>query len=216
MADWTRENSAPEQSDTVLLGDTLVRVGLTDTLEAQIGWTPFGHVRVRDKLTGTIDKASRVGDVLVGFKSNLHAPDGSGTSAAIQPFATLPTGRAPLGSGDWGAGVVAPVSFDLRQNLHLQFSPEIDAATDEDGHGRHFAYGSVVGLGVDVSDAVEVTFEVAASQDNDPQEHSTEVFGALSATWMPSHDLQFDVGTTLGLNHDAPDMELYVGISRQL
>jgi hypothetical protein len=216
IADWSRDDTADERDDTVLIGDTLVRVGVSDTLELQLGWTPFGHTRTRDKANGAIEKADRVGDALVGLKANLVHPDGDGFSAALQPFVTLPIGRAPLGAGDWGAGVVVPVSFDLSPALNLQFSPEVDAATDGDGHGRHLAYGSVVGLGVTISKAVGVTFEVAATRDHDPEGHSTEVYGAVSASWTPADDLQLDIGANLGLNHDAADMELYFGISRQL
>lgn len=214
IADWTRDDSDDERSDIVLVGDTLVRFGLTDTIEAQLGWTPFGHSRTRDKTTGIVDSANRVGDALVGLKANLSNPDGSGFSAAIQPFATIPIGRSPIGAGDWGAGLVVPLSYDLSPTLNLQLSPEIDAATDGDGHGRHLAYGSVLGLGVSLSDAVGVTFELAATRDKDPEAHDTEAFGAISASWTPSDDLQLDAG--IGLNHNAADVELYVGISRQL
>lgn len=216
IADWTRDDNADERSDALLIGDTLVRIGLGEALEAQLGWTPFGHLRTRDKATASVDKADRVGDVLVGLKANLRQPDGSGFSVAVQPFATLPVGRGPLGAGDWGAGVVVPVSFDLSPALNLQFSPEVDAATDEDRHGRHLAYGSVVGVGVTLSDAVGVTIEVAATRDDDPEGHTTEAYGAVSTSWTPSDDLQLDLGTNLGLNHNAADVEVYVGISRQL
>jgi hypothetical protein len=216
VVDWTRDDTASERSDAVLIGDTLVRVGLSDTIEAQLGWTPFGHSRTRDKITGAIDKADRVGDVQLGFKANLVHPDGSGFSAAIQPFVTAPVGRSPVGAGDWSGGVVVPVSFDLSPALNLQFSPEIDAATDEDRHGRHLAYGSVVGLGVRISEAVNATLEVAGTRDEDPDGHTTELYSAISASWMPSKNLQLDVGTTLGLSHDADDLELYFGVSRRI
>jgi hypothetical protein len=216
IVDWTRDDSDDARDDTIMLGDTLVRVGLTDTLEAQLGLTPFGHSRTRDKTTGMVDTANRVGDALVGLKANLRNPDGSGFSAGIQPFATIPIGRSPIGAGDWGAGLVVPLSYDLSPTLNLQLSPEIDAATDGDGDGRHLAYGSVFGLEVSLSDAVGVTFEVAATRDNDPEGHNTKAYGAISATWAPSDDLQLDAGTTLGINHNAEDIELYVGISRRL
>ena len=216
IVDWTNDDSADERSDSVLIGDTLVRVGLTASLEAQLGWTPFGHAPTRDKATGSVDRANRVGDALVGLKANLRSPDGSGFAAAVQPFASLALGRVPIGAGDWGAGVVVPLSYDLTPALNLQLSPEVDAAVDGDGHGRHLAYGSVLGLGVSLSDAVGVTFELAATRDNDPEEHTREAYGAISATWAPSDDLQLDAGTTLGLNHDAADIALYIGLSRRL
>src|SRR5690349_18301682 len=48
LGDWTRDTTGPVRSDTIIAGDTLVRIGLNDSLEAQIGWTAYGHVRTRD------------------------------------------------------------------------------------------------------------------------------------------------------------------------
>ena len=89
LTDWTLEQDSTQRSDTVLIGDTFARLGLSDSIEAQVGWTPFGHVRTRDKLAGTVDSTGRVGDVTLGLKANLLHPDGSGVSIAVQPFALL-------------------------------------------------------------------------------------------------------------------------------
>ena len=116
--DWQRDDTDGIRSDTLLVGETTVRVGVTPSIEVMAGWTPFGHVRVRDD-TGTVEQANRVGDAIIGFKTNLAHPDGSGLSAAVQPFVVLPVGRAPVGVGDWGAGVVAPISYDLSKTVNV-------------------------------------------------------------------------------------------------
>jgi hypothetical protein len=216
VVDWTRDDTSDERDDTTLIGDTMVRVGLTNAVEAQVGWTPFGHDHTRSKLTGMVENVDSTGGLTLGVKANVRHPDGSGFAVALLPFVTLPVGRKPIADGTWSSGAVVPVSFDLTSALNLQLSPEIDAAANESGHGRHLAYGSVVGLGVAVTKAVNLTFEVAANRDNDPEAHVTEVYGAASASWMPSDNLQLDLGTNLGLDHDTPDVELYVGISRRL
>jgi hypothetical protein len=215
IATWERDDAARARTDAIVAGDTLLRVGLTDSVEALIGWTPFGRVRFRDA-AGAVETADRVGDVLIGAKANLRNPDGGGFSIAVQPFATLPVGRAPVGAGDWSAGVVAPMSYDLDSRLNLQFSPEVDAAADGDGRGRHLAYGGTLGLGVLVAEGVGVTFEVQAARDRDPDGASAPLLGAVSAGWAPAADRQIDVGATLGLNRDAPDLQLYFGFSQRL
>jgi len=215
LVDWTLQRDSSQRTDTVLIGDTLVRIGLTDTVEAQIGWTPYGHVRTRDKLAGTIDSAGATGDAMLGLKVNLHHPDGSGLSAAIQPFVTIPIGRSPLGAGDWGAGVVAPVDYALNDTLSLQFTPEVDAAVDQDGNGRHFAASGTVGLGVALSKKVNMTVEFQALRDADPSGKTWQALESTSLAWMPNSNLQLDMGAVAGLNHDAPDAELYVGVSRR-
>lgn len=213
LADWTMSKGGGDRSDTILFGDTLVRVGVGQQLELQVGWTPLGYNRER---SGTIvDRATRVGDVTLGAKVNLAGPDGSGFSAAIQPQVTLPVGRAPIGAGDWGASLIVPLSYDLSDAVQLQASPELDAAVDTDGKGRHTAYGSTVGLSFNLTDAIGATLEAQAIRDPDPAGHSIQAFGGLSLTYQTSNDFQFDVGANLGLNRASDDVELYAGISRR-
>lgn len=215
LGDWTHDRDAQGRTDTILAGDTLLRFGLTDSLEGQVGWTAFGHERTRDFASGALDKASRVGDVTLALRQNLRNPDGSGFSLAVMPYATLPVGRRPIGAGDWGAGLRVPISVEINDTLSLTATPEVDAAVDEDGHGRHPAYGSVAGLGFDFGEHLSAAAEVSLMRDRDPSGHETEVLAGLSAGWQPSDDMQFDLGVNLGLNHQSPDREIYVGVSRR-
>lgn len=215
VADWERDDQGDTRMDTVLVGDTIVRVGLGATTEAIVGWTPYGHVRERDEATGAIDRFSRVGDVTLGLKANLASPDGSGLSFAVLPYVTLPTGRMPVGAGDWGAGVLAPLTYDLTDSVNLQFTPEVDAAVNEDGDGRHFAVSGIAGIDVKLSKALDVTAEIETLRDEDPSGSTTQAFAALSLAWLAKDDLQLDLGAVAGLNHDTPDARLYAGVSRR-
>lgn len=215
LADWTHDNTPDARSDTVLIGDTLVRIGIGDALEARVGWTPFGHVRTRDKATGAIDNANRVGDVTLGLKYNLHNPDGSGFSVAALPYVSLPVGRMPVGAGDWGAGFLLPISYELSDRVSLAFTPEADAAVDSDGNGRHLAYSAAGGLGLKLSDKITATPELQVLRDDDPDGHSTQGYAALSFAWSATDDLQFDVFGAAGLNRDSSDAEVYAGVSRR-
>jgi Putative MetA-pathway of phenol degradation len=215
IADWALDNRPDSRTDTVLIGDTVVRVGLTDAIEARIGWTPYGHVRTRDKATGAIDSAGRVGDVTLGMKANFLHPDGDGLAIALLPYVSLPVGRTPVGAGDWGAGVLLPVTYSLSDAVQLEATPELDAAVDADGRGRHAAYGSAAGIGWKVAEPVTLTGEVQVIRDDDPQGASTQTLAALSVAYSASDDLQFDVAGVAGLDHNAPDVELIAGLARR-
>ncbi|MGK2910024.1 MAG: transporter [Sphingobium sp.] len=215
IADWTRDQDDDTRTDTIQGGDLLLRYGVDTNSEVQIGWTAYGHQRERDRLSGDIDKASGVGDVTLAYKRSLAQPDGSGFSVALQPFAILPTGGSAIGDGDWSAGLIVPVSAKIAKGVELQLSPEVDAAVDEDRDGRHLSFGTVAGLGIDVSESVNAELEVSAFRDDDPSGHSTEVLLAGSFAWQPSDAWQLDVGSAFGLNADSPDARLYVGIARR-
>lgn len=215
LGDWTRQQDAGSRTDTIQAGDALVRLGLSEHLEAQIGWTAYGHARTRDRLSGAVEKDSGVGDVLVALRRNLSSPDGSGFSIAIMPYVYLPTGGSAIGAGDWGAGLIVPVSFDLGGGFSLGLTPQIDAAVDGDRDGRHIAYGSVAGLGFSLSDSVSGAIEAQVTRDEDPAGHGTEALGGLSFAWQPSDDMQFDIGANIGLNADSPDSQVYLGVVRR-
>jgi hypothetical protein len=217
LADWTLDKQAGSRTDTILLGDTLLRVGVGSGVELRLGWTPYGIVRDRDD--GEVSHAHRTGDVLVGVKANLidAGKHGDiGLSLAVAPFATLPAGRTPVGAGDWGAGAEVPIGYRLSKTLKFELTPRVEAAVDEDGSGRHLAYGAAAGAKIDLVEAVSLQVEgqVKRDDDPDPQERGTEALAALSLAVQPNDRTQFDVGGNAGLNRHAPDVELYAGITR--
>ena len=215
LADRTLDWSGDSRTDTIEAGQLLVRAGLTDSLEAQIGWTAFGRVRERDRATGAVASASGIGDLMIALRQNLANPDGSGFSAAVMPYATLPTGGEAIGAGEWTAGLLLPVSYDLGGGLQLGVTAQAEAAADSDGDGRHLAYGAVAGLSLPLSKAVEATVEVAATRDDDPSGHVTQWLAGVSAGWMAEDGLQLDAGVNVGLGSPAPDLQLYVGVARR-
>lgn len=213
LLDWTLDRQGGSRDDTILAADLLLRYGLTDDLEAQVGWTALGHVRTRS--TNAVDDASGTGDVFFAIRRNLRSPDGSGLAVAIMPYATLPTGGGAIGAGDWGAGVLLPVSRELGAGVQIDLTGLAEAAVDDDRRGRHLAYGTVLGFDVLVGEEVGITVELSATREHDPTGASTELIGAVSAGWSPDDALQFDIGANLGLNRPAPDLQLYIGVARR-
>lgn len=213
--DWTLDRDDAQRSDSLLAGELLVRHGVTPNLEVQAGWTAFGTVRTRDKASGAVSRSSGIGDVTVAARYNLSNPDGSGFSAAIMPYATLPTGGQAIGAGDWGAGLILPVTYSLSDTIGIELTPEIDAAVDSDRNGRHLAYGSVIGLSAALSSSVSGAIEVQMTRDEDPAGPATQALAGLSFGWQPGDNLQLDAGAVAGLNSASPDIELYFGITRR-
>lgn len=215
LGDWTHDDDTSSRTDTIEAGQFLARFGLSDRLEAQLGWTAYGHERHRDRTTGTIERQGGTGDVTLALRRNLRNPDGTGLSIAIMPRLTLPSGGAAIGAGDWSAGLLIPVGVELNDGLSLKLTPEIDAAVDADRSGRHLAYGGAVGFDVDLTQAITATIEASAMRDDDLDGHETQALGGLAFEWQPSDDTQFDLGIAIGLNHGSPDRQVYLGFVRR-
>ena len=219
IGDWTHDKDADAIEDTVLAGDLLLRYGIAEHAEVRLGWTAFGHDRVRERLgngaSGLVDNLSGTGDVTLGLKRNLIDPSGDKLSIALLPQVSLPTGGRAIGAGDWGAGLLVPVNLPLSDAVSLIATPEIDAAVDEDRHGRHLAYGTAGGVQIAATKTLNIAIEGSIIRDDDPEGHETKALFSASAGLMLGEDTQVDVGTQIALNRDTPDSEVYFGLSRR-
>ena len=213
LVDWTLDKQGSDRTDTVVAGDLLLRFGIDKMSEVQIGLTGFGSVRSR--IGGVVSRVTSIGDMTLAYKRSLMNPDGSGVSVAVQPFVTLPTGGSAIGAGDWGAGFILPVGAPLTDKISLEFTPEVDAAVNSSGSGRHFAVSAVEGLSFTLSSKVSAALEVQEVHDADPSGHQDHALAGLAVAFQPSSNWQLDMGSIAGLDRNSPDIELYVGISRR-
>jgi len=215
LGDWTLDKLPDARTDTIVSGDISARYGVGESTEVRLGWTAYGHSRTRDRATGMVDRLSGTGDVTVGLKQNLSNPSGDGFSLALLPYATLPTGKTGIGAGDWGAGLLVPVSYALTEVFTIEMTPEWDAAVDSDGKGRHGAYGSAAGLNMKLSEQWSMSVETQVIRDRDPAGHSIQALAGAFLAWQPKDRVQFDAGAQAGLNRNTPDVEIYFGITEK-
>ncbi|MEP6785603.1 MAG: transporter [Sphingomonadales bacterium] len=212
LTDWTLDNAPDDRTDSLIFGDFTVRVGLDDMTEAQVGWTPYGHVRIRDKATGVVMRTGGIGDVTLALRRSVSGPSGL---IAVQPYVTLPTGGDAIGAGDWAAGLIVPIGFDLGHDVQLSLTPQIEATVDQSRSGRHLSYGSVIGMSAPLTRGLTGAVEFQAIRDDDPSGKTTQTFASTSLAWMVGENTQFDLGCVAGLTSDSPDVEVYFGIARR-
>ena len=209
--DWELDDTADARTDTIRIADLLIRTGIGPNTEVQLSWTPYGQIRTRDKASGLVNTTRGVGDMRLGLRHNILGNNADALSIALEPFATLPVGTGGLSDGDWGAGVLLPVSYPLAADWTLGFTGEVAASADDDGDGRHLAYAGVVGLGRSLTEQVTAVAEIALRREDDPLASRTEALGAFSVAWQPRDRLQVDALLAAGLNHTTPDLRIQIG-----
>ena len=213
--DYVHTSTPVDATDTVAVAGTLLRFGVTQNLELLAGWTPFVHQRTRT-FGGGVGAVNGVGDVTLGVKQSLLHPDGKGFSLAVEPFVILPTAKSALGVGHTVEGLVVPITVALPANFALGLSPEIDRIADAGARGHHASYTMIGGISRQFG-AVDGGVELAGVHDNDPTGRTTRATANVFAAYIPkAHpNVQFDAAAYVGLNHDTPDVELLIGISRR-
>lgn len=203
---WLRLKQGGSESETLSIGATVVKLGLTDRSDLQIGVTPL--VRV----TTDGDHLSGFGDVLVRYKHRLTAAD-KPIQVAIIPFVKLPTAMTGIGNDKVEGGVAMPVSFTLVGPVMATFGPELDVLADADGRGRHAAIVQLVNLSAAVAPRLTLIGELWASWNFDPDGIVRQASADVAAAYAVSERLQLDAGANVGLNRATADVELYAGAS---
>jgi len=211
--DWARTRDRDGRSDETLIGDSVLRFGLGDEFDLRIGLSPV--VRIREISDGRVERHEGVGDLTVGLRRRIVDGADDAVSFGVQLAATLPTGGDRLGQGDWSVELVTPVQVPLGDVFTLGLAPTIAAAADEDGDGRHFAWGGVAGIEAALGERVAIGTELYAIR-NEEDGRPTEATADAHATWRVSDDVQLDVAAYVGLNDDTPDVELLSGITWRL
>ena len=209
---WDHSSDTETVEDDLTYGQALLRYGLDDKTEFQLGLNGYGTVRLRDRTSGGLTRGKGFGDTTLALRRSIS---GSGGPVALQAFVTLPTGSNGIGAGDWGAGLLVPIAIDLPANFELDLTPELDAAVNLSGAGRHFAWGGVVGLSHPLASDSTASAEVGARRDMEPASHTTFVRFAVSLAWQVASDVQIDFEGDLGLSADAPRHSLLVGLARR-
>ncbi|CAD7379916.1 transporter [Xanthomonas arboricola] len=182
------------QRTTQYTADTLLRLGLFQNVELQVGsdsynWQHGGGERVRGG-----------GDSHIGLKVALPSQSDSFHWAALGSY-SVPTG-SPAFSDGYARELGVTASWDLAQQRALALY--VNYARDSDGHTWTFSPNYTFFSGEHFSSYVEAGFDTGS-------EHS-RVAGAGGA-WQLPHAMQLDVSVLRGLTSESPDWQGGIGLS---
>jgi hypothetical protein len=213
LADWSLQKDRGERETSLVIGETIIRYGLTGRSEVEIDVTPWQRSTSRGP--GVRNRASGIGDVTVGYKQQLTAP-AAAVQAALLPVVKIPTAKHALGNGKWEAGLLAPIGYALpHSSLSIGLTPEVDWVADGDGHGHHAAMAEVASFGWQASDRLNLSAELWGQWDWDPAGTTRQASADGSVAYLLSDDVQIDAGANFGLNRQTPDVEVYGGVSKR-
>ncbi len=179
------------------LADSLLRLGLTDTLELQLGADSYGWLRTQDASGHW--QAHGMGDSRIGLKTALPSR-WDALSWALLATANLPTGRAPLGGGQRGydLGITAQWALAHERSVAIFIDRSMGAA-------RGWMIAPSVGYAInqDWGGYVEAGIGTGAQQGRQL---------GTGLTWQPSPRLQWDISVLRGVA-GAPDWQAGLGVS---
>jgi hypothetical protein len=200
----TRADASTRAAGTPLL----LRYGAFEWLELSAGTDGWLLQHTADG--GTL---GGLGNTLLGARVRLFAGRGGLPIVSLLPLVVLPTASAAkgLGSGDTDTTFALLTGRDLPRASHVDTSYGLGAIGD--GEGGHFAQHTAMvsgSLGVTRAWTPARTRTWVSRQD--PATGAAVVAAAESVVTL-SRRLAFDTSVTVGLNRNAPAVEIAAGLS---
>jgi len=212
LIDWTHDTNDGVRSDLTVIAASLVKFGIADDADLEIGVVPWEISRVRGP--GGRERGSGFGDMLVRGKVRLTG----GTArlqVALDPFVKVPTAKHDLGNGKVEGGVTVLAGMSLGGPLSIAIAPEVDWRANGDGQGYHAAMVQLVDVGIAATPQLSLTAELWGSWDWDPAGTTRQYSADGAVAYLLSNSIQLDAGANFGLNRNTPDVELYAGVSKR-
>ena len=210
LAGWSVTQAGGTRSETLSIGSSVVKLGITERSDLQVAMAPFARLTMKD--AGSRGKTSGIGDVVVRYKQRLTADESKVQVAAI-PFLKLPTAARGLGNDKVEGGLALPVSFSLSGPVTMTLGPEADLIADSDGRGHHVAIVNLINIAGPIAPRLTLAGELWTNVNFDPAETVHQASADIALAYAVSNSLQLDAGANLGLTRETPDVELYVGTS---
>lgn len=212
LAVYSHGNADGVTTEQWTLVDPTLKLGLTNTVDAELQITPYESVTTRSPSTTTTIEG--MGDSFARLKFNLVGDDGGNVALALLPYLKLPTARSELGNGKVEGGVIVPASFAAPNGFTIIVMPEVDYLKDIVGSGYHGAFDFLVNVSHPISEKWTVYTEVFTTQSFQSSEKPIYTLdGAL--TCALAANLQLDFGGNFSLNGIGPRVQLYVGLSQR-
>ena len=201
---FTRDRTG-RTSRTHSLPNMILRAGIADNLEVQIGWTGAIWSRVDG------ERSHDFSDLTVGVKTKLLDQSGWVPALGLSGMLSVPSGSSGATSGDVDPGIAINWAYGFDGGYGIGGTARFDAVND--GGDRTDQGGASLIATVPVFGPVSVFAEyfVLVSEAIGPRHTANGGF-----IWLVNDNLQLDINAGAGLNKRADDYFVGAGIAFRL
>lgn len=185
--------------------ETNIKFGVTDSSDLQFVFTPY----VNETVKTSTDSSSNTshGDMQVRAKFNLWGNDGGNDAFALMPFIKLPSGK--FSNDQTEAGLIATYATQL-QHYSLGAQLQLDYLHDDENNSMDWAWSHTAVLGYPINNQLGGYLEYIGEY---TLENDYLPYASLGFTWQTSQDMQWDIGSKLGLHQKSEDINVFSGFT---
>ncbi len=214
LVDYTfdRRNEENVTRRSVSVAPMLLKLGIMNDFDLQIGIDPYTREREKDRTTDERTTLSGFGDITVRTKFNLWGNDSGDTALALMPFVKFPTATGDLGNGKIEGGLIVPLAFDLGNDIGAAVMTEFDVVRDGDNERYTIDWVHTATISVPLVAELSGFVEYAGFANLNHAEQYRAYFDC-GLTYGLKPNTQLDCGLRLGLTRASDDLGMFAGIS---
>ena len=188
----------------------LLKVGLTDRTDLQVGVDSYTDTRNYDDSTPGQDQVYRgLGDVAIRLKHTLVGDDDSRWALGLIGYAQLPTG-GPRGDGAVEFGAVLPVVYQLTKPWSIGGQVALEIYWDRETRSRYLQLTPTLTTDYQFTNLIQSFVELVGYWDVRQASWRSSVNTGMQLD--VSQNVQLDFGTHLPVTHSV-DREYFLGLS---
>ena len=193
--------------------DPVLKIGLTNNVDFEVQINGYNWIDVDQPNGARIARFRGASDILLRPKINVFGNEG-GPALAIIPYVKFPTAARNIGNGHTEGGVILPISYPLPFGFTALLVPEVDVLKNANDAGHHFNFTQLINISHPIGSQVTVYGELFSALGTDSRIPPIYTLDA-AVSYAVTDNLQLDIGTNVGLNRAAPNLQLYTGIAQR-
>ena len=207
-----KERSDLQHSQTILINQANIKIGITNSTAIQIGFQSYGIQKEKDLSTGSSITAKGMGDVSLRIKQNIIGNNNGNFALALLPYIKFPT-SAYDDESRFEGGLIVPMTYKLPGEWTLGFQVEVDRLKDKDQPAMHTEFLQTLTISHPLLKGIDGIAETYYTYDFKSHEISNFINAAIQLEVIK--DFKLDAGLNYGLQHRA-DKQYFMGASFRL
>ena len=198
---FDRADAAGNKYDAVAIAHSVLSVGLTQTIDLQLGVDFF--IRERVKFRGARESRSGLGDLTFRTKWTFWHDEQLG-SAAIIPHIKVPSGTGGVGADSVEGGIIIPWATGVGAGITAGAMLHVDFVRNDDDNGYDSRWLVTAFAQRNLTDSLGVYAEASVQAATTGLSEWAGSVG-LGALWQITKRIQLDYELMRGLNSRASD-----------
>lgn len=206
----TRDISESSQTETILINQANIKIGISNKTAVQIGFQTYGIQREKDA-HAEIEKRRGFGDITLRIKQNITGDDYGNFALALIPYIKIPSSQ--FEDSRCESGLIVPIIYKFPGDWNLGFQVEIDRLKDKDLDQMHTEFLQTLTISHPIAKHLDLIAETYYTYDFKAHHFTNYLNAALQVEVL--HDFKLDAGVNYGLQH-LSEKHFFLGASYRL